>query len=138
MRLLALKSNPPPNIRDWRRYAAKFLYNKASNRVRAWRATEAREFRMADPNQPRALWLWPKARDDTGELQMEMASAWNALTPDQRRLWEMLAEENGNQAKVARRLGKHRNTVRLWVQQIQRILQEHGFGPEDFSGRCAL
>ena len=135
-KLLKLKSHLPSDIRDWKAYASKFLYNKADNWVRASRAREQKKValvEMAEENVSeryvsKALLQAPPREPD---LQIAFARVWNELDPQLRALWEMLLEAKGNQAGVARRVGKHRNTVRLWVRKIQQVLKCHGFRDTD-------
>lgn len=52
---------------------------------------------------------------------------WESLDPDLQRVWAVLVEARGNQVEVARRLGIHRNTVRVRIRAIQLILKRHQF-----------
>ena len=128
-RLLVLKESPPSDIRNWESYAIKFLYNKASNWVRDNRASDARHAAFADGEEkslfPHEAFL--ASSDSDRDLQIAFAGIWEELDPELRFLWEVLLEEGGNQARVARRLGKHRNTVRLWICRIRQLLKRHGF-----------
>jgi len=129
-RLLALKLHPPRGIRDWRRYATKFLHNKASNWIRDSRARERRAVALdkaaAEP-ETFALTDHLPAPEPRHDLRIAFAHIWKELDPELRAFWQLLLEENGNQLRVARKLGKHRNTVRLWIKKIRRILVNHGF-----------
>lgn len=131
-RLLDLKTHLPSGIRTWKAYLAKFLYNKAANWVRNRRADEARstslhESRHEEFSEALTLEDLLKFPELEHDARAAFAGLWQALDPDLRRVWELLLEERGNQAEVARRLGKHRNTVRLWIREIQRELTRHEF-----------
>lgn len=129
-RLLVLKLYPPRGIRDWRRYAAKFLYNKASNWIRDSRARERRAVavdKTAGESETFALTDLLPAPEPRHDLRIAFAHIWKELDPELRAFWQLLLEENGNQLRVARKLGKHRNTVRLWIKKIRKILVSHGF-----------
>jgi len=119
-KLLALKRQQPPNIRDWRAYLAKFFYNKAHNFVRDERA---RIRRLAFHSS--AVQLAPHQR--VWDIRSGLTAVFNDLTPAERRLWNLLAEENGNRSRVAKRLGVHRNTIRLRIAKMQAVLARHGF-----------
>lgn len=134
-KLLVLKSRfMVAQARDWNAYVTKFLCNKAANWVRDWRARENRKVNLraspeeifhdekSHPSGPTPVW---KSEHD---LSIAFTAAWNELDPESRGMWEMLLEENGNQVRVARRLGKHRNTVHHWVLKIRLVLERHGFG----------
>src|SRR5206468_2936296 len=113
-------------------YLAKFLYNKAANWVRDWRAREKKSAFLAEAGEDRGAEALAsgaafRSREENVDLAIVFTKLWNELDPHLRLLWNMLAEEQGNQTQVARRLGKHRNTVRLWVRRIKQILERHGF-----------
>ena len=63
-----------------------------------------------------------------GDLDSNIAysDAWKELRPEHRELLRVLDEEHGNQMAAARRLGKHRNTIRNWLEQIRQIFQRRG------------
>lgn len=132
-RLLELKSNPPIGIRNWRAYLAKFLYNKASNIVRNWRLRDSRSIPFDQPKESDDDPIMSSldtllAHDSRPEkLRQEFSGAWESLAPELRELWEVLVEEKGRQGAAAKRLGKHRNTVALWLRQIREVLKAHGF-----------
>ncbi len=134
--LFRLKASRPAAIQNWKSYLAKALLNKASNWIRDVRARQSRTVPMLAPGEeePGAGFI-PEERvpgrevDDDLHLALKLLS--NELGPDLLRLWELLIEENGNQLAVARRLGMHRNTVRLWIQRIRQVLEQHGFRDSD-------
>jgi DNA-directed RNA polymerase specialized sigma24 family protein len=131
-KLLVLKGQPRGHVRNWEAYVWRFLWNKASNWVRDHRLREAKNVGLSE-ERPAREWEEPagshvpSAPDDKPDVRIAFAHAWQELDTELRRLWETLLEERGNQARVARRLGMHRNTVRLWSQKIRRILGKHGF-----------
>jgi DNA-directed RNA polymerase specialized sigma24 family protein len=132
-RLLELKSTPNPAIRNWKAYLAKFLYNKASTWVQAQRRRErrVRSFEAPDPDNPDMPIREPRAGGETEPgLPLALAGLWTDLDPELRRFWLVLAEEDGNQSRAARRLKIHRNTARQWRSKIVEALKAHGFdGP---------
>ena len=129
-RFLALKLHRPPGVRDWRRYAAKFLHNKASNWIRDSRAREKRAVALDvtnDESETFALTDLLQSSELGHDVRFGFAELWKELDPELREFWQLLLCENGNQLRVARKLGKHRNTVRLWIKKIQQALARHGF-----------
>ena len=120
-KLLELKPRLPGGIHNWRAYLAKFLYNKAANLVRDWRAREKR-----NRGEPDELGAVPSSSGQS-DLALAFRPLWDELDPELRPFWTVLVEEGGNQVAVARRLGLHRNTVRLRIQKIRRLLEKHGF-----------
>jgi transposase-like protein len=58
---------------------------------------------------------------------MALAEVWAEIDPSLRTFWVTLMEEEGNQSKVARKLGIHRNTARAWRERIEEVLRRHGF-----------
>lgn len=121
-RLCELKSKNLSGIRNWRGYVAKFLYNKASNIVRSWRLRDKRE-RIQEPPE-----RWTAATTENQNIAFDFARLWRSLNPELRQCWHVLIEEGGNQGRTARRLGKHRNTVRRWIREIRTLFEKHGFG----------
>ena len=135
-KLLELKRSRPQDIRDWRRYVAKFLYNKAANWVRDTRARAHRHIPLVGSREDAAFEPLvtendlPSLEPDVS-LNLSLARIWAELEPELRTLWWILVEEGGNRVAAARRLGKHRNTIRLWIQMIRAVLKRHGFKEGD-------
>jgi len=133
--LLRLKVAKPAHIRNWKSYLAKTLLNKASNWIRDWRFRQSRNVPLPAPSEEHGGgFIIEKGVpgleiDDDFQLALKLLS--DELGPDLLRLWELLIEENGNQLAVARRLGMHRNTVRLWIQKLRQVLEQHGFLESD-------
>lgn len=133
-KLLALTVEPPSQVRNWRAYVAKFLLNKAANWVRDERARQHRHGPIENaetagvPSAPLAAENWGSPEPDA-HLSVAFARLWDELDPALKRLWQVLAEERGNQVRAARRLGKHRNTVRHSIRKIRAIARRHGFEP---------
>jgi DNA-directed RNA polymerase specialized sigma24 family protein len=124
-RLLVLKTGNLRGIRDWKAYVAKFLYNKAANWIRDTRARDRRMATLAeDPGAHIMIGHNTGCEDD---VPLSVRAVYQDLDPELRRLCQVLVEESGNQVAAARRLGKHRNTIRLWVRKIEQVLQRHGF-----------
>lgn len=125
-RLCQLKARKPAGIRDWKRYLAKFLYNKASNIIRSWRMREIKEqpYDVSDEidfNNDALNWLACVGPDR--ETALDFERIWQNIDPELRRFWQVLLEEGGNQTSVAKRLNKHRNTIRLWIKNIRALLK---------------
>lgn len=125
--VLDLKARAPPHVRDWEKYLAKALHNRANNWNRNRRDKAKRETVLPEPDQE-ALHFFSVNEADL-ESQVAFADVWRELGPELTELWELLIETRGNVTEVARRLGKHRNTVRLWIRKIQQVLIHHGLQP---------
>lgn len=130
-RVAGLKSHPPRDIRNWRAYLAKFLYNKAANWVRDERARQRRQVPVIaeESLHPAEETLNLSTSADFQELALGLVNVWNHLDPELQRLWQLLLEEDGNRTAAGRRLHRHRNTVRLWIDRIQTILRRHELTP---------
>jgi DNA-directed RNA polymerase specialized sigma24 family protein len=131
-KLLVLKNTPSSHIRNWHAYVAKFLFNKAANWVRDERARQLRHGPIeATAETGESMHLFPKSEfglpGQNEDVSIAFAQLWRALDPELRRFWQVLAEENGNQVQAARRVGKHRNTARHYMQRIRAIARRHGF-----------
>lgn len=132
-RLIVLKGLSQSHIRHWETYVKGFLHNKTANWVRDWRARDARKVTIVELDEEEsegylATGLSPSSVEENLDLRIAFAAMWQELGPELRAVWETLDEERGNQTAVARRLGKHRNTIRLWIRKIHEILKRHGFG----------
>ena len=129
-----LKNHPPSNVKDWKKYLAKFLYNKASNWVRDSRLRSRKHLPLgpadlsvdADDEALSLESILPSI-EESPEDKAAFKEVWDEMDPQLRELWLALAEEGGNQGKAAKRLGKHRNTVILWIRKIKDLLERHGF-----------
>jgi hypothetical protein len=135
-----LKGSSPPGIRDWKRYVAKFLRNKASNWIRGRRAQERRTIPIVESSEescgePFVLEAALPSPGEYSDLGFIFSQLWGELDSGLRQLWEVLLEEKGNQAQVARRLGRHRNTVRLQIGKIRQALAAHELQPVLHPGR---
>jgi len=131
-RLLDLKRNLNPAIRNWNAYRAKFLYNKASDWVDAERRRERRTPSLDAAATDDSARRIPEPREKekgAPTLPLALTDLWGQLGPELKRFWIVLAEEDGNQSKAARRLNIHRNTARQWRSRILQILERHGFEP---------
>lgn len=141
--LLHLKQQPAPARRVWRAFIEKALRNEARNWVRRRQALAKRTLALHQPiggdaDDPLTLEDVLKSPEADDDLRAEFARVWEKLDPELRTAWQMLAEEKGNQIQVARRLGKHRNTIRAWIRKILQILMAHGFLPPDVSRKTKV
>lgn len=130
--LLKLTSRSWRGVENPDAYLAKALLNKASNLVRNWRKREYRTVRVCggddQGNDSDCFYTrrWNALEDSLIE-QLALAEVWRSLGPQMRLLWTTLIHENGNQVQTAKRLRKHRNTIRSWIQEIRTILTDHGY-----------
>jgi hypothetical protein len=120
-KLCELKSKKLCGIQHWRGYVAKFLYNKASNIVRSWRLREKMQQTQGNLPESRIPRVW-----EDRDLAFDFDQVWRTLDPERQKFWQILLMEKGNQAKTARRMGKHRNTIGLWSKRIRNIFERHG------------
>ena len=128
--LLQLKARFGKTASDWRAFLGTALRNKASNWIRDRQLAESRHRPLDigrgedEPEQPIAH--SHAARDPPLEFNAAIRAARAELDERLRDFWDTLLELDGNQAKVARRFGIHRNTVRLWIRRIRASLERHG------------
>src|SRR5207249_7226729 len=64
--------------------------------------------------------------EDDLDSKIAFSDAWRELRRDQRELLRVLDEERWNQVAAAKRLGKHRNTTRNWLEEIRQVFRRHG------------
>src|SRR5262249_55796332 len=58
------------------------------------------------------------------ESRQQLSQLRRILDAESYALLELLAQSKGNQSRVARLLGKHRNTIRRRLQKIRRVLRQ--------------
>ena len=126
-KLVELKYRMPSGIRNWKAYLAKFLYNKASNWVRNSRRRGRLEFSLRRDRGPMLISKAHSVEEQEHDLRIALAQLRPELHPELRRFWDLLLQKRGNRSKAARQAGIHRNTARLWLLEIQQLLQRHGF-----------
>ena len=130
-KVLALKNEWQPGIRDWKRYMARALRNERVSWIRKWIIKEKKHVNIIESKTHSedfptgGVILSAQHRDLNDEIAV--AKACKELRPEQRLLLRTLDEADGNQALAARRLGIHRNTLRYRLRIIQRIFTRHGF-----------
>lgn len=125
--VIKLKARLPPGIQKWEHYLAKALHNRADDWARDRRAGAKKESALPEQDKETAPFFSSKEYDI--DQQLAMSQFWQELDPELKQLWELLEQEKWNQTRVARLLGKHRNTVRSWIHKIRRVLTSHGFKP---------
>lgn len=129
-RLLELKVAKPAQVRDWRGFLARSLYNAATNLVnrRNWwrRRALSLDARVGDDEESPTVESLLAAPEESAELGFDLAAVWRDISPDLKELWEMLVEEEGNVAAVARRLGRPPRTVRDWAARLRSLLEARG------------
>ena len=131
--LLKLKQRRLPQITDWRAYLAKSLLRRADRIVRSW-----------SHRQEKTVCLESVVSGASGDIRLEdllaagagepdelllggLLSAYQELGPEEKQLWDLLMEESGDTAKVARRLGKPRTTVDYHIQKLRKNLKIAGW-----------
>jgi len=129
-RLADLKHRLPSDIRDWKAYMAKFLYNKASNWVRDSRARDRRKAVLTQGvrglGAHNGCWAFGRFEDEAIERRIALVELLEELDAAHGRFWMALVQSNGNQVKAARIAGIHRNTARLWIRKIRTAAERHG------------
>ena len=134
-RLLVLKRQRRPDIRNWRVYISKFLRNKASNWIRRNRPRERKTISIDAPMEPSvesSQTLADLLQSSEGDIDQRLAleAALGDLPSELQSVLRLLIEEDWNQSAVALRLCKHRNTIRAWIRRIKQKLIAYGFGQE--------
>ena len=130
-KLAQLKSKPPTGIRSWKDYLWISLRNHAANftryrppikKIQINTIESGEEDAGADP----LLGVILSSLEGDLDSKIAYSDAWNELRRDQRELLRVLDEERGNQVAAAKRLHKHRNTIRNWLEEIRQVFRRHG------------
>jgi len=120
--LIELKYRPPPGIRNWKAYLATCLSHRAISLVKKWRLHDQRE--ISSESVPESI--EPVSSSEKTSKQREarqlLARARRILNPKSYGLLKLLADNHGNQSRVARLKGVHRNTIGRQLQKIRRRL----------------
>ncbi len=135
--LLELKHRPPRGIRNWKAYLATCLYNRALSLVKKWRARQRWEIITEFvPETIAPSSSFDELKSKQVESRLVLSRARRVLDAGSYALLKLLADSNGNQSRVARLLGTHRNTIRRRLQRIRRILLRCPI--ENVTGRLQL
>ena len=142
-RLLILKRQPKPEIRNWRAYVFKFLRNKALNWIRRTRPRERMTVSLDAPIEEGSgsafsladLIASPEADVDR---RLAIEQTLDELPAELRMLLKLLVDERWNQIAVGRRLRKHRNTIRAWINRIRQAFIANGLALELGSERPSV
>ena len=130
-KLKELKSRPPGGVQSWRDYLWISLRNHAANFTRHMPPIKKIPINTVESGEEDAgedplLGVILTSLEDDLDSKIAFADAWKELRPDQRELLRVLDEERWNQVAAAKRLHKHRNTIRNWLGEIRQVLQRHG------------
>jgi DNA-directed RNA polymerase specialized sigma24 family protein len=126
-KLAELKRHPPADTRDWKSYCWHSLRNERSNFARWWQRRQAHEWspsQIESVEEPGEEFFGYEASDEDTRLAVRVAL--QTLPPEIRHCARVYEEEGYSQARTAIRLGKHRNTIRLWLQRIREAFEAQG------------
>ena len=134
--LIKLKRRRPSGIRNWKAYLITALRHRALTLVEQWRALERRERNIELYTETPAPSVGLQGADpDPLEHRLALAELRRKLDVESYGLLLLWAALKRNQSRVARLLGKHRNTIRRRLREIMRTLRECPI--ENVSGRLA-
>src|ERR1041385_7836054 len=119
--LFQIKQRRTADIRNWKGYVATALKHRALSLARKWRGQERREISIPIAPEPEPA-NSAEAPSDRQEAQWRISEIRRALDTESYRFLELLTEVRGNKARLARRLGVHRNTILRRLQRIRRTL----------------
>ena len=128
IKLLKIKSRSLKHVRNRSAYLRTALFRHAKNLLRNRPKTEKRKVSIHEPDEENSVSMTGVVlsyRDSDLDNQIALRAAVEELPPNLRLLWETLARVGGNQVEAAKILNLHRNTVRLWLRQIEVILIRH-------------
>jgi DNA-directed RNA polymerase specialized sigma24 family protein len=131
MRVVELKISRRGDIQNWGAFLAQTLYNAAKNFIRHEDVLR-RRFRSFGPpgGQDEDRPFSPEERlaapEERIDLRLDVAKLCRTLTPEMQRIWQLLAEHEGNTSAVARQLRRPRKTVEYWIKKLQGFLASRG------------
>ena len=128
IKLLKIKSRSLKHVRNRSAYLRTALFRHAKNLLRNRPKTEKRKVSIHEPDEENSVSMTGVVlsyRDSDLDNQIALRAAVQEFPPNLRLLWETLARVGGNQVEAAKILNLHRNTVRLWLRQIEVILIRH-------------
>jgi RNA polymerase sigma factor (sigma-70 family) len=128
IKLLKIKSRPRKRVRNRTAYLRTALFRHAKNLLRDRPKTEKRKVSIHEPDEEDSVSITGVVlsyRDSDLDNQIALRAAVQEFPPNLRFLWETLVQVGGNQVEAGKILGLHRNTVRLWLKQIEVILIRH-------------
>ena len=128
-RLLVFKRRPPPLIRNRKAYTFTFLRNRARDWIKAYRKARGKVISFDRPfvdDDESAAAPGEALNASDQDLPLALSMVWDELPSHLRELWKLRTEEGLNLSEAAKRIGKHRNTIRNWTRRIWRILESHG------------
>ncbi len=130
-RLAQLKSKSKRRVRHWKNYLWITLWNHAANFMRDRPLIHKTHIDPvesgADSDEDHAAGIVLPFLEPSLDRQVAFAEVWKELSPELRRLCEILQEKDGNRVATARRLRKHRNTVPLWIGRTRKVFKRHGY-----------
>ena len=128
IKLLKIKSRPRKHVRNRTAYMHTALFRQAKNLLRDRPKTEKRKVSIREPDEENSVsttGVVLSYRNSDLDNQIALQAAVEEFPPNLRLLWKTLVQVGGNQVEAAKILGLHRNTVRLWLRQIENILIRH-------------
>jgi DNA-directed RNA polymerase specialized sigma24 family protein len=128
-RLLDLKLKRHAQVRDWKAFLARSLYNAANNFLRDRNLRECRIYpleRDDEDDAPASLARIIAAPEETIDLRIDLSTLLKQLSPELRVLWDVLVTEEGNVSAAAKRLGRPRKTLEYWIKKLRSSLKSRG------------
>ena len=131
LKLAQLKSKPHTGIRSWKDYLWISLRNHAANFTRSRPPIQKIPINVVESGEEDAgadpvLGVILSSLEGDLDSKIAYSDAWKELRREQRELLRVLDEERWNQVAAAKRLHKHRNTIRNWLEEIRQVLERHG------------
>ena len=126
IKLFKIKSRSRKHVRNRSAYLRTALFRHAKNLLRNRPKTEKRKVFIHEPDEENSIAGVVLSYRDSGlDNRIALRAAVQEFPSNLRLLWETLARVGGNQVEAAKILNLHRNTVRLWLRQIEVILIRH-------------
>jgi DNA-directed RNA polymerase specialized sigma24 family protein len=132
LRLAELKATARTDIRDWRAFLVRSLYNAAKNSIRRDDVRRGRhrslDF-MSRNDETTSLLEQLPAPPEPVPMHIGFADIRKELTYEMRELTDLLIENEGSISAVAKALDRPRKTVEYWITKLRRFLRTRGIEP---------
>ncbi len=108
---------------NWKNFLAKSLFNAANDYLRKHKHYYEHNTPLENDNDEKVSLLDTLPEQHKTE-NIELKLTLEKLSPQMRKLWDILMEEEANITNTAKRLGKPRTTINYWLKKLKEELEK--------------